>query len=183
MRIYALADLHGQADRIRTVREVAKSLRPDVVVIAGDLTHGGRGREALDLLWELDALAIPGNMDPADVDAAIPRNLNRQVVEWNGVRFAGLQGVPCEVLVSHEPPYGILDRAWTGRSIGSRAVRGLVERLRPRVVLCGHVHESPGVDHLGETIVVNCTMGNDRYAGALLTWDPLQPRVELLPRT
>ncbi len=184
MRIYALADIHGKPERIRLVERTTEQLRPQVVIIAGDLTHAGRGREALQLLHTLPALvlAIPGNMDPADVEEAIPHHPGRKVIVENGVRFGGTQGEVCDVLVSHEPPYGVLDRAWNGQHIGSRAVRELVERLKPRVVVCGHVHESPGIERVGETVVVNCTMGNDRYLGALITWDPQAPQVELLPR-
>ncbi|MCS7173411.1 MAG: metallophosphoesterase [Armatimonadetes bacterium] len=184
MRIYALADIHGKPERIRLVERTAEQLRPQVVVIAGDLTHAGRGREALQLLSTLPALvvAIPGNMDPADVEEAIPHHPGRRVIVQEGVRFGGLQGEACDILVSHEPPYGILDRAWTGQHIGSRAVRELVEQLQPRVVVCGHVHECPGVARLDRTVVVNCTMGNDRYLGALITWQEPEPLVELLPR-
>mgnify|MGYP000019106808 CR=1 FL=1 len=184
MRIYALADVHGRPDRIQLVEQTTEKLRPHVVVIAGDLTHGGRGREALRLLTTLPArvLAIPGNMDSPDVEEAIAHHPGREVIVEGGVRFGSLQGEGCDVLVSHEPPHGVLDRAWTGQHIGSRTVRELVERLRPRLVVCGHVHECPGIARLGETVVVNCTMGNDRYAGALIEWDPQSPRVELLPR-
>ncbi len=188
MRIYATADLHGKPERIRAVREALDRLRPDVFILAGDLTHSGRGREALELLEVpgLLVLAIPGNMDPFDVDEAMDRSAARrlrgEVVEYQGVRFAGLGESPCDVLVVHEPPQGVLDRAWNGAHIGSRAVRDYVERHRPLVVVCGHVHESPGVERLGPTTVVNCTMGNDRYVGALVTWQRPEPRVELLPR-
>jgi Icc-related predicted phosphoesterase len=188
MRIFATADLHGRPERIRAVREAVARLRPDVLVLAGDLTHSGRGREALELLElpDLLVIAIPGNMDPFDVDQAIAtspaRSLRGGVVEHGGVRFGGLGEEPCDVLVVHEPPQGILDRAWNGAHIGYRAVREYVERHRPRVVVCGHVHESPGIERVGSTTVVNCTMGNDRYLGALITWQAPEPVVELLPR-
>lgn len=188
MRIYATADLHGRPDRIQAVREAVEHLRPDVLVLAGDLTHSGRGREALDLLElpDLLVLAIPGNMDPLDVDQAIARSpagsLQRGGVEYRGVRFGGLREDPCDVLVVHEPPRGVLDRAWNGAHIGSREVRDYLERYRPRVVVCGHVHESPGVEKLGSSTVVNCTMGDGRYLGALITWRDPEPQVELLPR-
>jgi Icc-related predicted phosphoesterase len=189
MRIYATADLHGRPDRIQAVREAVGRLRPDVLILAGDLTHSGRGREALELLELPDVvvLAIPGNMDPFDVDEAIVRSSarspRRACVEHGGIRFGGLGDEPCDVLVVHEPPRGVLDRAWNGAHIGSVAVRDYVQRHRPRLVVCGHVHESPGVERLGDTLVVNCTMGNDRYLGALITWQAPEPRVELLLRS
>jgi Icc-related predicted phosphoesterase len=60
------------------------------------------------------------------------------------------------VLVSHSPPRGVLDVSSSGRSLGSTAVRAAVERLRPRLVVCGHIHASAGQQTLlGTTPVVN----------------------------
>ncbi|MDR5683679.1 MAG: metallophosphoesterase [Armatimonadota bacterium] len=187
MRIFATADLHGRPDRVEAVRRAAAELQPDVVILAGDITHAGKGTEALALLDELPGvvIAIPGNMDTFEVDGTIgrsrARNPNHGVIEHDGVRFCGLRNEPCDVLVVHEPPYGVLDRTRTGQHIGSRSVRDFVLRLRPRLVVCGHVHESPGIKPLGETTVVNCTMGDDKTLGALVTWGH-EPRVDLLPR-
>ena len=43
------------------------------------------------------------------------------------------------VLVSHSPPLGHVDEAG-GEHPGSRAVLEAVERPRPRLVVCGHIH-------------------------------------------
>ena len=44
--------------------------------------------------------------------------------------------------------------------VGSRALRGFVERHQPPLLLSGHIHESPRVsssyrDTLGRTVIVN----------------------------
>jgi Icc-related predicted phosphoesterase len=60
------------------------------------------------------------------------------------------------VLVSHSPPHGAADVSSRGQSLGSVAVRRAVERVRPALVVCGHIHGSAGVTAmLGETPVVN----------------------------
>lgn len=60
------------------------------------------------------------------------------------------------VLVSHSPPKGLLDVSGTGVSLGSLAVLGAVESKQPRMVVCGHVHESAGRQiEQGRTTVVN----------------------------
>jgi Icc-related predicted phosphoesterase len=61
-------------------------------------------------------------------------------------------------------------------------VRDYVLRVQPRVLVCGHVHECPGIKPLAATIVVNCTVGDDRTLGALITWQDPEPNVELLSR-
>jgi Icc-related predicted phosphoesterase len=60
------------------------------------------------------------------------------------------------VLVSHSPPKGAVDRNGRGQSLGSVAVRQAVERLRPALVVCGHIHGSAGKQALlGSSPVVN----------------------------
>src|SRR5262249_51349367 len=46
------------------------------------------------------------------------------------------------VLVSHSPPKGAVDVSSGGRSLGSVAVREAILRLRPVLVVCGHIHAS-----------------------------------------
>src|SRR5207248_1556737 len=60
------------------------------------------------------------------------------------------------VLVSHSPPHGVLDQSSRGQHLGSVAVREAIERTRPRLVVCGHIHASAGrTAMLGPTTVVN----------------------------
>ncbi len=75
---------------------------------------------------------------------------------------------PCDVLVAHIPPRGTLDVAPNGEHIGSRKVRDAIEQLHPRVVICGHVHETPGIERTGDTLVVNCSTGAGKAQGALI---------------
>lgn len=48
------------------------------------------------------------------------------------------------VLVSHSPPKGFVDKASSGQSLGSIAVREAIVRTQPRLVVCGHIHASAG---------------------------------------
>ena len=174
MRILACADLHGRPERVARVRALASEHTPDVVLLPGDLTHVDAGRDALTLLHTLPVpvLAIWGNMDGPRSVGEIQQHgklMGPPPVTVGGVTFGGPNVTKrCDVLVTHEPPFGTLDVARLGRHIGSRAVLEMVLRLRPRVLTCGHVHESPGVARLGDTLVVNCTMGDGKTGGALI---------------
>jgi len=174
VRILACADLHGRPERIARVRELIDAHAPEVVLLPGDLTHGGRGEDALALLGTLPVpvLAIPGNMDgPRAVVEISARGSLRgpDPILIGGVSFGGPHNrTPCDVLVTHEPPLGTLDRMWSGRHIGAAGVRTLMDRFRPRVLTCGHVHECPGIERVETTLVVNCTMGDGKAGGALI---------------
>ena len=39
--------------------------------------------------------------------------------------------------------------------VGSKSLRKIVEKYQPMLYLHGHIHESPGVEHIGRTIVIN----------------------------
>ncbi len=67
-----------------------------------------------------------------------------------------LEGCPeGGVLVTHSPPLGHVDEAG-GRHVGSRAVLEAIERARPRLVVCGHIHGCwEQESRLGDTRIVN----------------------------
>lgn len=80
-----------------------------------------------------------------------------------------------DILVSHGPPYGILDKAarnWikmgpdapieilSYEQIGNTTMTNTLTygHLKPRYFICGHVHESNGVIEFGPTTFVNCSL-------------------------
>ena len=82
-----------------------------------------------------------------------------------------------DVLVSHTPPNGTSEkerwdvpmlydrRFW--RHLGSRSLRDAVQRCRPRCVVCGHIHSGDhGLNRIGDTAVVNCSILDERYSEA-----------------
>lgn len=59
------------------------------------------------------------------------------------------------VLVVHSPPKGYVDEAH-GRHLGSRAILAAIERKRPVLAVCGHIHQCWGREAgIGTTPVVN----------------------------
>jgi uncharacterized protein len=71
---------------------------------------------------------------------------------------------PEAVLVSHSPPHGAVDTDSSGRSLGSRAVREAVIRLKPRLVVCGHIHACAGrTARIGSTPIINAGPGGVVY--------------------
>lgn len=76
-----------------------------------------------------------------------------------------------DILLLHGPPYGYGDLAPSyGRSkepaihVGSPSLTKAIERVRPRLVVCGHIHPGYGSYTMGcGTIVLNASMVNERY--------------------
>jgi Icc-related predicted phosphoesterase len=94
---------------------------------------------------------------------------------------ADLENPSSAIVVFHAPPMGILDQApmldttfrpimsGTGdimhASVGSTAIREVIERFQPALALHGHIHESAGHAKLGRTVCVN--PGSEYFAGIL----------------
>ncbi len=66
---------------------------------------------------------------------------------------------PCPegtILVLHSPPRGHCDAGADGTSFGSPALLQAIEEKRPRLAVCGHIHESWGCEsQVGDTPVRN----------------------------
>lgn len=61
-----------------------------------------------------------------------------------------------DIMVFHSPPRGVADRTSSGHSVGSTAIRAAIERVQPRLAVCGHIHDSWGQEGtIGATRVVN----------------------------
>jgi len=59
------------------------------------------------------------------------------------------------VLVTHQPPRGILDRAFDGGATGSLGLRKFIEEFQPDLLFCAHIHEARGEARIGRTLAVN----------------------------
>jgi Icc-related predicted phosphoesterase len=96
--------------------------------------------------------------------------LNNEVEEFGGYYFFGLderllkddiikkfKKTPAEkiVLITHYPPYGILDVIWAGYNIGQMEYREMIEYKMPKLYVCGHIHESAGFVKYKNGLVVN----------------------------
>lgn len=70
-----------------------------------------------------------------------------------------------DVLVCHTPPRGYGDTTPVG-DVGSEALVTAIDRVRPRLVVCGHIHGGAGSYARGATQILNASLVDDRYAPA-----------------
>jgi Icc-related predicted phosphoesterase len=68
-----------------------------------------------------------------------------------------------DILISHGPPRDVLDRNVGGYPCGSTSLRSAIERVKPRAVVCGHIHEAYGTDVIGGTRIYNVSHVNFNY--------------------
>lgn len=68
-----------------------------------------------------------------------------------------------DVLVTHSPPQGILDRTFQGLPVGCEELLAALARVKPRVHVFGHIHEGYGGVEKGGTRYVNACNCDVRY--------------------
>lgn len=60
------------------------------------------------------------------------------------------------LLMLHGPPFGTKTDWFADRFVGNKDYRNFIERVKPKLVLCGHLHENAGiVDEIEDVKVVN----------------------------
>lgn len=70
--------------------------------------------------------------------------------------------VNLDILICHGPPRGFCD--WNGREhVGSHALAEILAIKAPKVLICGHIHDSRGVDQLKNTIIINASSADPNY--------------------
>lgn len=75
-----------------------------------------------------------------------------------------------DLLVTHGPPYGLLDklapqyiRRGEDSNVGSTTLLKAVKRVNPAIHIFGHIHSRQGVIRNGNTVFVNAALCNEQY--------------------
>ncbi len=147
----AIADLRSLAPRVLAVagnmdtREIERAYEDDGVCISG------RGV----CIGDVSFFGVSGcPLSPLHTPFELSEDAILDLAEKGWKEVADCK---YKIFVPHAPPYGTtLDVIRSGRHVGSTAVRTFVEKRQPDAVICGHIHESSGVDSIGRTRMVNC---------------------------
>ena len=196
-RLAVISDTHGFEDQFGEIPDA------DVLIHCGDLIDGwpssGEGDTTKDVIAQLDKwlagqppkrkIVVRGNHDPGEAEfplsGATYVNKPCTIRLDEGLTLAvvpslrgPLRGALPEgdVLVTHEPPKNVLDRAIGSGNVGDESLRKAVRRLsvKPRLWLCGHIHEAAGAARIRfgkgveATTVVNAANANPGRARRLI---------------
>ena len=177
----------AKIERIRKVLSDSKPDTLVVAGDITNYVNADRVLKQLDSM-PVPVLAIRGNTDLPKVDHLLEQYPNTSSLHLKeqtigGIKFTGVGGtipVPFNsriswrergifdrltklvnddsVLVVHCPPRGVLDEVLGRFHAGCRRLYQLISHRQPRLVICGHIHESPGIAYIGQAPVVNCCL-------------------------
>jgi Icc-related predicted phosphoesterase len=71
--------------------------------------------------------------------------------------------IDTDILVTHGPPFGVLDATPGGLRVGCEALAERLDTLRVRLHVFGHIHHSYGVVERGSRVSVNAATCDERY--------------------
>jgi|SRR5919204_3445560 Icc-related predicted phosphoesterase len=154
----------GSPDEAEQAVDSWRALAPRLLALAGNMDSAAIDARLAQLDIALDGRGVAfGDVGVFGVSAApisplrTPYELPDDELERRIRRgFANVEDCRVKVFCPHAPPAGTAcDRLSSGEHVGSRVVRAFVEREQPDLVLCGHIHESRGMDAIGGSRIVN----------------------------
>ena len=186
MKLLHISDTHGK-HKLLTGLPVA-----DIIIHSGDVGMIGTEEEVIDFLnWFLDLpyrykIFVPGNHDDCLMDAEISGLDNNCFILCNkGIDIEGIKiyGVPAfteyaitgeedkyinlipnniDILVTHQPPYGILDYS-DGVHYGAVLLLKRLREIKPKFHLFGHIHDAYGIEKGQYTLFSNSSVMDNNY--------------------
>jgi Icc-related predicted phosphoesterase len=179
MLILFITDIHCNTSYLEKLRYTHDVRKAEVIAVGGDVECNG---EILGIIEKLGKkiFFVPGNMDDVGISKMYREkgyNIDGRVTKiMPGVMIGGVGGISVissiknlerqlddlrdeiEILylLTHHPPRtNKTDLALGKIHAGLREINLLIEKYKPKLVMHGHIHESPGFEYLGETLIVN----------------------------
>ncbi len=198
LKLLAISDLHAEEQVLDRLRMISFKAKYDAVAVLGDITTNGPVSYARDLAGILpESFFIFGNNDSPEVVQFLSGCKNychgRKISmgDWNIVGFGGSNKTPFStqfefeeaeiekglekagvdefsILLTHAPPFGFFDTAPGGLHVGSVAIRKIIDRRKPLLNVCGHMHELSGSMLHNETMIVKVPAAS-RLVGTEIT--------------
>ena len=178
MKVLCVADYHREEKFAKNVDELAKKEKVDVIVNAGDFVSEDFARKVLDR-EKVQTFVVKGNWDyDLRTKNKKVKILENEVVEYRGYYFLGVDwgfyaripelanGIDPKklVVITHDPPFDILDMSYFGNNAGIMELRAIITEVRPVLHVFGHIHEAAGyLKHKG-TLFVNAALPEFRKA-------------------
>ena len=184
--ILHLSDTHGYHNQLNDLPNT------DLIIHSGDISFAGTENEIMDFMeWFFNLphkykIFIAGNHDDGLFGANIeglPENCFYLCNSGITIENIKLYGIPMfmedvlsgkytkqiasipshiDVLVSHQPPYCILDSS-ANINYGSSDLLQAILRIQPKYHLFGHIHNAVGIEYTEKTTFVNAAQLDEKY--------------------
>ena len=152
----------GHRREMADILQLVKGINPSVLAVTGNCDYPDTEKFLVDENLSLNATVREfRDLTLFGLSGSLPcpgRTPNELTEEEFGVLLGNLvipEGKPL-LMVSHQPPYGTMnDEVSKDQHVGSKTIREHIQKVKPLICFTGHIHEGIGIDHIGNTAVVN----------------------------
>jgi Icc-related predicted phosphoesterase len=68
-----------------------------------------------------------------------------------------------DILITHGPVHGTLDNTKSGHRAGCEDLLNRIKAIKPKVHICGHIHEAYGIIEKAGVTFINASVLNEKY--------------------
>ena len=68
-----------------------------------------------------------------------------------------------DILITHGPVLGKLDKTKRGENVGCENLLNTIDKINPKVHICGHIHEAYGQINTSTTNFINASVLDEKY--------------------
>lgn len=177
MRVLCTSDIHRNHVFAGNILKTIKDEKIDVFINAGDFLDNSFAYDFLSKL-KVRSFIVQGNWDmglnfnnkyvTVDNFGVFPYGDYHFMCIGGGFPFSAEDATDIVkdidsnrlIIITHYPPYGILDRAWSNTHAGYPEYRKFLEEKKPSLHVFGHIHESNGTKKLNGTLAINCALAD-----------------------
>ncbi len=153
----------GNKEDARKIVEAFSEINENIVAVSGNCDHKdvvnyledkGINIEEKNILFNgFNIIGLGGSLfTPFNTPNEYNEDYYQDILEKIGT----LKSANPTIIVSHQPPFNtILDKMMAVMHVGSKSLRKVIEKDEPLICVCGHIHESTGIDKIGKTQIVN----------------------------
>lgn len=122
---------------------------------------------------EIEAIKIWGSpVSPWFYDWAFNRRRGEEIK-----RHWDLIPEDTNILITHGPAYGIQDLTFDGQMVGCEELNKRIFDIRPKLHVCGHIHEAYGMTEIDGITFINASILNLEYqvahAPVVIDWESM----------
>ena len=71
--------------------------------------------------------------------------------------------IDTDILITHGPAFGQLDKTTRGENVGCEDLLHTIDKIKPKVHICGHIHEGYGQTISSKTKFINASVLDEKY--------------------
>lgn len=192
MRIVCISDTHNFHREV-SLPEGDVLIHSGDATSSGSLEEASAFARWWDTLDFPYKIFVAGNHDwlwerqPSFADTLVP-SLHEKIIEIEGLKVYGASWQPrfmdwafnvdrgpaiaekwaripddTDILITHGPPCGILDKLEDGTAVGCRDLRERLRDVRPKLVVFGHIHHCRGQIEVDGTRYLNAAICDEAY--------------------